>query len=135
MAVVVGFGTRRHTRIREAIQDLTIPEGPDHPSEFQPRPQHGGAVGGSFSDFRSEEEKLEYKRNYQLMLVRNEFKADKFWLEQDLRVIERDLSRLLLVIDSACDAEGRQMLRRMLREASLPDLDYVDLFGLPNIDD
>lgn len=135
MNVVVQFGLRRHAELRREIASVEFPEGPDHLSEFQPRPQPGGATDGSFSDFRSEEEKLEYERNYQLMLIRNEFKVYKFWLEQDLRVIERDLSRLLLVIDSACDVEGRQMLRRMLREASLPGLEYVDLFGLPNIDD
>lgn len=135
MKVVVQFGLCRHAELRREVASVEFPEGPDHLSEFQPRPQHGGAVGGSFSDFRSDEEKREYERNYQLLLIRNEFKVYKFWLEQDLKVIERDLSRLLLVIDSACDVEGRQMLRRMLREASLPDLDYAELFGLPNIDD
>src|SRR5690606_11245526 len=67
MEIIVEISCHRYeSTIREA-EGVVIPDGPDRYEDFQPRPQMGGAVGGSFTDFHSDEEREEYERNVQLL--------------------------------------------------------------------
>ena len=117
MSFLVDLGSGKRAALLQQIAGIHIPDGPDHPSEFQPRPQAGHAIGGTFSEFRSEEERREYEKNYQRMIVRGRAKTERFVLEQDLARLERDFAHLTNVVESACDHDGKAMLREMLLAA------------------
>ena len=135
MEIIVDIVRHRYESTIRELEDFVIPDGPDRFEDFQPRPQMGGAVGGSFTDFHSDEEREEYERNVQLLRRRTQYKGLKGNLERDIKDIERDTARLMRAIDFACDDDGRAMLRRLLTEASTPEVDYVAIAGLPGLDE
>lgn len=130
LRVLLSISVHRHATLLEEINAIDILDGPDHPAEFQPRPQAGGAIGGSFTEFISNDERQEYERNYDLLMRRNQFKALRSRLEREFVLNERDVRRLIGSIDSMCDADGKAMLRRMLHEAGTPGSDFLTIWLL-----
>jgi hypothetical protein len=85
LRVIVRIACHRQAVAAAELSAVVIPDGPDRYEEFQPRPQRGGAVGGTFSEFHSEEERAEYERNAALLQRRLQFKVLRTRLELELK--------------------------------------------------
>jgi hypothetical protein len=128
MSAVLAIVLERRASLLREIERVEVPDGPDHPDEFRPRPQAGNAIGGSFTEFRSDAERAEFDRNHELLMRRNQFKVLRAGMERALLRDERDVRRLVGLIDSTCDADGKAMLRRMLCEAGTDGTDFLAMW-------